>query len=97
VPTVQSDDALRGSLMADRVAPLPLRSRLGLLFAELRLWILAAFVGASMVTSVLAHIFQSDDPMRVETAVLASIGGIALTWFALYRLRVLFRRVSDME
>jgi hypothetical protein len=54
-------------------------------------------VGASMVASVLAHIFQSGNPMRVELAVLVSVGGVALTWFALRRMRVLIDRADHLD
>ncbi|MEP6943886.1 MAG: hypothetical protein ABI981_13165 [Betaproteobacteria bacterium] len=96
-PTVPSDDASRGSLYLHRAAQAPLSRSLRLLRAALTLWLLAAFVGASMVASVLAHIFQSGDSMRVETAVLVSTAGIALTWFALRRLRVLIDRAENID
>ena len=99
VPSAQSDDALRGALSPPphHLARLPLGRSLRLLRAALTLWLLVAFVGASMVTSVLAHVFQSGDSMRVEVAVFVCVGGIALTWFALRRLRVLIDRADHLD
>ena len=97
VPSLHADDALRGALSPHQVARLPLSRSLRLLRAALTLWLLAAFVGASMVASVLAHIFRSGDSMRVEVAVLVCAGGVALTWFALRRLRVLIDRADHLD
>lgn len=101
VPSVQADDALRGALSSPlslrHVARFPLSRSLRLLRAALTLWLLVAFVGASMVASVLAHVFQPGDSMRVEVAVLVCVGGIALAWFALHRLRVLVDRASHLD
>ena len=88
-------DALRDSV--HRAARVPLSRSTKLLHAVLTLWLLAAFVGASMVASVLAHLLQSGDSMRLEIAVLVSVGGIALTWFALRQMRVLIDRADHLD
>jgi len=79
-----------------RATRVPLSRSATLLHAMLTLWLLVAFVGASMVASVLARVVQSDS-MRLEIAVLVSVSGIALTWFALRRIRVLIDGADQLD
>jgi hypothetical protein len=64
------------------------------LYALLKLWILVAFAGASVVAGSVAAVVDGRQSLRFGVAVIGIVLGGALLWASIRRMRVLLDRLD---
>jgi len=65
------------------------------LHALLKLWLIAAFIGATAVVSAVATAFEGRQPLRLEIVLASIVVGGALTWYSIRRMSMLLERFDD--
>jgi hypothetical protein len=65
------------------------------LYALLKLWVLAAFAGASAVASAVATVIDGRQPLRFGVVLAGIVLGSALTWYAIRRMKMLLERFDE--
>jgi len=65
------------------------------MYALLKMWLLAAFVGASAAVGAVAMAVEGRQPLRFEIVVPSIVLGVALTWYSIRRMRMLLERFDD--
>jgi hypothetical protein len=64
-------------------------------YALLKLWLLAAFIGASAAVGAAAMVVEGRQPLRIEVVLASIVLGAALTWYSIRRMRMLLGRLDD--
>lgn len=65
------------------------------LYALLKLWMLAAFAGASAVAGTVASVVNGRQPLRLGVVLAGIVLGSALIWYSIRRMKILLDRLDD--